>query len=75
MKNKTALTEVQKKIYDSVTTEDWFTIFDLKTSIRNRESQCLKIAKKGYFEHKADFDPDYPRDLTMLISFFKKVKK
>jgi hypothetical protein len=74
MKNKNTLTEVQKEIYDSVDTEDWFTIFNLKTFIRNRESQCFKIAEKGYFEHKADFDPDHPGDLARLISYFRKIE-
>jgi hypothetical protein len=39
------------------------------------DSQCRKITEKGYFEHKADFDPAYPGDLTRLISYFKKIKK
>ena len=73
MKEKNILTKTQREIYNSVTTKDWFTIFDSGTWIRNRDSQCRKIAGKGYFEHKVNFDPDHPGDLTMLISFFKKV--
>lgn len=75
MKDKNDLTESQKEIYNSITTEDWFTIFDLGTWVRNRDSQCRKIAEKGYFEHRVDFDPDHPGDLTRLISCFKKIKK
>jgi hypothetical protein len=74
MKDKNALTETQKEIYDSVTTKDWFTSDSLGYRFYNRDSQCRKIANKGYFEHKADFDPDYPGDLTMLISYFKKIE-
>jgi hypothetical protein len=75
MKNKTVLTESQKKIYDSVATNDWFTSHSLGYRFHNIDSQCHKIADKGYFEYKADFNPNYPGDLTMLISYFKKVKK
>jgi hypothetical protein len=74
MKGKNALTEAQKEIYDSVTTKDWFTIDSLNYRFRNKDSQCRKIADKGYFEHKADFDPARPADLTMLISYFKKIE-
>jgi hypothetical protein len=74
MKDKNALTEAQKEIYDSVTAKGWFTSDSLGYRFSNRDSQCRKIAKKGYFKHKADFDPDYPGDLTRLISRFKKLK-
>jgi hypothetical protein len=75
MKDKNALTEAQKEIYDSVITKDWFTVDSLGYRFRNRDSQCRKIADKGYFEYKADFDPGHPGDLTRLMSYFKKVKK
>jgi hypothetical protein len=75
MRNKNALTETQKEIYDSVKTKDWFTSDSLGYRFRNVDSQCRKIAQKGYFEYKADFDPDYPGDLTRLIPYFKRIKK
>ncbi|MDR3138448.1 MAG: hypothetical protein LBT95_02115 [Treponema sp.] len=75
MKNETDLTKAQKEIYDSVVTEKWFTVDNLSYRFHNRDSQCRKIADKGYFEYRVVFDPAHPGDLTRLIPFFKKIKK
>jgi hypothetical protein len=73
MKDKNTLTEAQKEIYDFVTTKDWFTINDLPYRFHNIDSQCRKIADKGYFEFRAVFDPEYPGDLLRLKAQFKKI--
>jgi hypothetical protein len=53
------LTETQRKLYDTIKTNDWFKSDDdsIFLRFRNRESQCHKIAEKGYFDQKLVFDP------------------
>ena len=67
------LTESQKRLYDSIKTNGWFSIDDIPLDTCNKMSKCQKIAEKGFFESRSS--PVSKGNYFNRIMKFRKVKR